>query len=131
MTDYITLAEALAIHQILIRKFGGSDGVRDMGAIESALMRPQTGYYDDIISESAALFESLAINHPFIDGNKRVAFGVVDAFLRINGYRITSTSAEIHKKMMSLFDNGTFSLAHLEPWLRSITSKAETSTDEK
>ena len=125
MTDYLTVPEALAIHQILIRKFGGSDGVRDMGALESALMRPQTGYYDDIIFEAAALFESLAINHPFIDGNKRVAFAVVDTFLRINGYALKDTSISIHTKMIEMFDTGTFTLAHLEPWLRSITTESE------
>jgi len=125
MTDYLTVPEALAIHQILIRKFGGSDGVRDMGALESALMRPQTGYYDDIIFEAAALFESLAINHPFIDGNKRVAFAVVDTFLRINGYALKDTSISIHTKMIEMFDTGTFTLAHLEPWLRSITTKID------
>ena len=125
MTDYLTVPEALAIHQILIRKFGGSDGVRDMGALESAMMRSQTGYYDDIIFEAAALFESLAINHPFIDGNKRVAFAVVDTFLRINGFALIDTSNSMHTKMMEMFDTGTFTLAHLEPWLRAITTKRE------
>jgi len=125
MTDYLTVPEALAIHQILIRKFGGSDGMRDMGALGSALMRPQTGYYDDIIFEAAALFESLAINHPFIDGNKRVAFAVVDTFLRINGFALKDTSDSIHAKMMEMFDTGTFTLAHLEPWLRAITTKVD------
>lgn len=124
MTDYVTPADALAIHQVLIRKFGGADGIRDAGALESALMRPQTGYYEDIIFEAAALFESLAINHPFIDGNKRVAFGVTDIFLRINGYRIHETSDAIHQKMMELFDTGTFNLLHIEPWLRSVTKRA-------
>lgn len=124
MTDYISLSEAVAIHQVLIRKYGGPDGVRDMGALESALMRPQTGYYDDIITEASALFESLAINHPFIDGIKRVAFGVVDTFLRINGVRLTASSNEIHQKMMEMFDSGTFNLLHIEPWLRSISKRA-------
>ncbi|NBU32619.1 MAG: type II toxin-antitoxin system death-on-curing family toxin [Actinobacteria bacterium] len=121
MTDYLTVPEAIAIHQILIRKFGGSDGIRDMGALESAMMRPQTGYYDDLIFEAAALFESLAINHPFIDGNKRVAFAVVDTFLRINGLRINQTSAEIYSRMIEMFETGTFTLSNLEPWLRRIT----------
>ena len=121
MTDYLTVPEAIAIHQILIRKFGGSDGIRDMGALESAMMRPQTGYYDDLIFEAAALFESLAINHPFIDGNKRVAFAVVDTFLRINGLRLHQTSHEIYSRMIEMFETGTFTLSNLEPWLRRIT----------
>ncbi len=118
--DYITVADALAIHTILIRKYGGSDGVRDMGALESALYRPQTGYYLDIIEESAALLESLAINHPFIDGNKRVAFAVVDAFLRINGYQINSKSSQIYAILMKFFDTHTFKYEELEKWLRKI-----------
>jgi death-on-curing protein len=57
----------------LIERFGGSHGLRDQGALESALARPQTGYYLDLIEEAAALWESLSQNHPFIDGNKRIA----------------------------------------------------------
>ena len=74
MTDYLTVVEVLAIHDDLITRYGGSHGVRDMGLLEAALFRPQTGYYADLIEEAAALWESLGQNHPFIDGNKRVAF---------------------------------------------------------
>jgi death on curing protein len=74
MPAYITLEEALRIHEVLIREFGGAHGVRDLGLLESALLRPQTGYYADLIEEAAALWESLAMNHPFVDGNKRVAY---------------------------------------------------------
>jgi len=118
--DYLTLADALALHAILIRKYGGTDGVRDMGALESALFRPQTGYYADLVAEGAALLESLAMNHPFLDGNKRVAFAVTDTFLRINGYRIESTSGEIYAQFMELFNSGTFDFQRLEAWLRSV-----------
>ena len=62
------------MHQKLIKEFGGSPGLRDKGALESALMRPQIGYYQDIIEESAAFMESLAMNHPFVDGNKPYGF---------------------------------------------------------
>lgn len=123
MLDYISLPDALAIHQVMIRKYGGSDGIRDMGALESALMRPQSGYYEDIIFEAAALFESLIINHPFIDGNKRVAFAATDIFLRINGYRVTAMHSEIHVAIMEFFDTGTCVISSIEPWLRSITDK--------
>lgn len=123
MHDYLTLPDALATQQVMIRKHGGSDGIRDTGALESALMRPQTGYYEDIIFEAAALFESLLINHPFLDGNKRVAFGATDVFLRINGYRITATSVEIHSSILHFFETGTCVLSSIEPWLRSITIK--------
>ena len=118
--DYLTLADALALHAILIRKYGGTDGVRDMGALESALFRPQTGYYADLVAEAAALLESLAINHPFLDGNKKVAFAVTDTFLRINGHQINASSLDIHAKFMEFFDSGTFDFQRLEPWLRAV-----------
>lgn len=123
--DYITVADALAMHAVLLKKYGGTDGVRDMGALESALFRPQTGYYADLIAEAAALLESLAMNHPFIDGNKRVAFAVTDTFLRINGFRIQSSSQEIYSQFMESFASGSFTFATLEPWLRSIVGATE------
>ena len=87
-TLYPTLAETLELHTRLIERFGGKDGVRDMGLLESALMRPQTGYYKSLSLEAAALLQSLAQNHPFIDGNKRVAFASTAIFLRMNNYRL-------------------------------------------
>lgn len=121
--EYLTVADALALHAILIKQYGGSDGVRDMGALESALFRPQTGYYQDLIEEAAALLESLAINHPFIDGNKRVAFAVTDTFLRINGRRITADSTVIYAKLIALFDAGDFNFDSLEKWLRELVEE--------
>lgn len=85
---YPTLTETLELHTRLIEHFGGKDGVRDMGLLESALMRPQTGYYKSLSLEAAALLQSLAQNHAFIDGNKRVAFATTAIFLRMNGYRL-------------------------------------------
>ena len=84
-TDYLTTADVLGLHRMLMQRYGGTPGLRDASALESALFRPQTGYYEDIVAEAAALMESLAINHPFIDGNKRIAFAATDVFLRING----------------------------------------------
>ena len=63
--DYLTVADVLGMHTALMQRYGGAPGVRDPGALESALFRPQTGYYEDIVAEAAALLESLAINHPF------------------------------------------------------------------
>jgi death-on-curing protein len=117
------MIEALALHAIGLKKYGGGSGIRDIGALESALFRPQTGYYADIIEQAAALLESLAVNHPFIDGNKRVAFAVTDTFLRINGHAIQSESATIYKKMIELFESNNFEFTYLEPWLRSIAQK--------
>jgi death on curing protein len=120
--DYLTLIEVLEIHEMLIEEHGGAHGLRDAGALEAALFRPQSGYYDDIIAEASALFESLAINHPFLDGNKRIAFAATDIFLRINGFRINKAPMDIYSDMMTMFDTGTFNIAHIEPWLRSCTS---------
>lgn len=120
--NHLTVADVLAMHMVLIKRYGGSDGIRDMGALESAVARPQSGYYKDVVESAAALLESLAINHPFIDGNKRVAFAATDTFLRINGYRFNSEGKEIYVTLMKFFDTGNFKLSAIEPWLRSTVS---------
>src|SRR5271170_4090654 len=100
MTEYVTTADALFFHKILIERYGGDPGIRDPGALEAALHRPQTGYYDTLTHQAAALLESLIQNHPFVDGNKRVAFAVADVFLRINGDSITAESQAIYDYVM-------------------------------
>ena len=110
---------------VLMQRYGGVLGLRDPGALEAALFRPQTGYYEDIVAQAAALLESLAINHPFLDGNKRVAFAAADVFLRINGWRLHRAPMQIHAELIQMFESGTFDFAHLEPWLRGF---AEPST---
>ncbi len=123
--DYLTVADVLGMHTILIQRYGGAGGVRDPGALEAALFRPQTGYYDDIIAEAAALLESLAINHPFVDDNKRIAFAAADVFLRINGWCLKRPPLVIHVEMLQMFEAGTFDIAHLEPWLRGFAVAQE------
>ena len=118
--DYLTVADVLGLHAILLQRYGGAPGVRDPGALEAALFRPQTGYYDDIVMEASSLLESLAINHPFVDGNKRVAFAAADVFLRINGWRLKRAPMQIFAEMIAMFENSTFDIAHLEPWLREF-----------
>ena len=120
MTEYIATADALFFHKQLIERYGGAPGVRDVGALESALQRPQTGYYGTIIEEAAALLESLVQNHPFVDGNKRVAFAVVDVFLRINGYSIVARSRGIYRQLMELFAQKAFNMEQLVPRLRKM-----------
>jgi death-on-curing protein len=120
VTEYVIIADALFFHQQLIKRYGGASGVRDAGALESALHRPQTGYYETIVPEAAALLESLVQNHPFVDGNKRVAFAVVDVFLRINGHSITADSKAIYNYITKLFEERTLDMAHLVPWLQQI-----------
>ena len=115
--NYLEIGEAIAIHDALIHEFGGSMGMRDEGVLASALMRPQLGYYDSLIEEAAALMESLANNHPFVDGNKRVAFFVTDAFLRLNGHYIDCDGREAYEFFMGLFEMNSFRFAQLCPWL--------------
>jgi death-on-curing protein len=131
MTQYVTTVDALFFHKILIERYGGAPGVRDVGALESALHRPQTGYYETIIHEAAALLESLVQNHPFVDGNKRVAFAVVDVFLRINQYEITANSKAIYDIVMALMESGDFDMDHLVPWLQQIVVKLNSHSTRK
>jgi death on curing protein len=123
--DYLTVADVLGMHTALIQRYGGAPGVRDPGALEAALFRPQTGYYEDIVAEAAALMESLAINHPFADGNKRIAFAAADVFLRINGWRLQRPPMQIFAEMMQMLESGTFDIAHLDPWLREFATAGE------
>jgi death-on-curing protein len=118
VTVYPTVPEVLFIHDTLIERFGGSHGIRDMGALESALARPQTGYYRDPIEEAAALWESLSQNHPFIDGNKRVAVTVTAAFLRVNGYRLDFADADAFAFLLDLYETGRMRFGELDAWLR-------------
>src|SRR5579871_3846566 len=109
MNDYLTMTEVLAIHADLIERYGGSTGVRDLGLLEAALFRPQTGYYADLIEEAAALWESLSQNHPFIDGDKRTAFAAAYTFLAINGAVLTANAEETLAFVTALYEAGQFS----------------------
>ncbi len=86
--QFLSVDEALGIHEHLIEEFGGQAGVRDLGLLESSLFRPQTGYYEDLATMASALFESLLFNHAFHDGKERMAFFATDVFLRLNGWRL-------------------------------------------
>jgi death-on-curing protein len=118
MTDFLTLPEVLAIHADQIERYGGSQGVRDPGLLEAALYRPQTGYYADLIEEAAALWESLAQNHPFIDGNKRTAFAATYTFLAINGAHLRADAGETYRFISGRYERSAFNFAALVPWLR-------------
>lgn len=119
MTDYLTVVEVLAIHDDLIERYGGAAGVRDLGLLEAALFRPQTGYYADLAQQAAALWESLSQNHPFIDGNKRTAFAVAYTFLVINGARLTASAPETEDFIVGLYAAGTCDFEHMTRWLRA------------
>ena len=122
MTDYLTVAEVLAMHADQIERYGGSQGVRDHGLLEAALYRPQTGYYADLIEEAAALWESLAQNHPFIDGNKRTAFAATYTFLSINGARLTADAQATYAFVTALYEANQFNFDKLVQWLRGHVS---------
>ncbi len=116
---FLTLDEALLLHQEIIATFGGAEGVRDLGLLESALFRPRTGYYTDLLEMASALFESLLINHAFVDGNKRVAFFGVDTFFRINGFKIVVSPNRAHLELMSMLENHEANKINLEKFLRN------------
>jgi death-on-curing protein len=118
---YLDMEDILAIHQRQINSYGGTPGIRDAGLIEAALARPQAGYYSGRIEEAAALWESLTMNHGFIDGNKRVGFAAAYVFLRINGIRIDASSKAILKYIIGALEAGTFNKATLEAWLHKHT----------
>lgn len=108
---------------MLIERFGGKEGVRDLGLLESALYRPGTGYYQDITEMATALFESLIMNHPFIDGNKRVAFFATDVFLRLNGYQLKVEAKSAHRFLIGLLENNQCTFDQLLPWVRESVVK--------
>ncbi|MBB4631372.1 type II toxin-antitoxin system death-on-curing family toxin [Sphingosinicella soli] len=119
MTDYLTLADVLAMHQDQVERYGGAHGLRDPGLLEAALFRPQTGYYADLIEEAAALWESMAQNHPFVDGNKRTAFAAMYTFLAINGANLNAEADETFRFISGLYETGTFRFEELVVWLRA------------
>jgi death on curing protein len=116
--DYLTVSDILGIYSILMQRYGGASGIRDKGALEAAIFRPQSGYYTDVFQEAAALMESLATNHPFIDGNKRIAFAAADVFLRINGWRLVGEPLKFHDEIITMIETKSFILETLTPWLR-------------
>lgn len=123
-TKYPTLAEVLFLHQRLLERFGGSQGVRDLGLLDSALARPQSGYYTSLSEEAAALLQSLCQNHAFVDGNKRVAFATAAVFLRMNGYRIVATADNAESFMIDDVIKGKASLAEITSWIEAHLQKA-------
>src|SRR3989442_9940075 len=118
MANYLTVAEVYLMQHRLIEMFGGVHGVRDKGAVEAAVFRPQTGYYNSIEEEAAALMESLANNHGFLDGNKRIAFTAADVFLRRNGFYIEVGSLVGYEFINGSMDRHEFRFAQILDWIR-------------
>jgi death-on-curing protein len=118
MPEFLTVAEVYRMQHRLIELFGGRYGVRDRGAVESAVFRPQTGYYNCIEEQAAALMESLANNHGFIDGNKRIAFTSADVFLRRNGFYLEVEGIDGHAFIDGSIARHEFRFAQILVWIR-------------
>lgn len=125
MKRYLIKDEVIFIHKYLIEEFGGIHGVRNNNSLEAPVMRPQSGYYKDIYEESSALMESLALNHPFVDGNKRISFFATDVFLRINGYYIDCNAEEAFKFYVENLEKNAFRFNNILNWLKEKIKKQQ------
>jgi death-on-curing protein len=114
---YLTVAEAVAIHHFQIEEYGGERGLLNQGSLEAAVFRPQTGYYNDLSEEAAALLESLVNNHAFVDGNKRVGFAAAHTFLLINGFDMDVSSKAAGEFMLKTMTEGKFRFLLLHEWI--------------
>jgi death on curing protein len=114
---YLTVGEVLEIHHELIEIYGGIHGLRDQRLLESAVFRPQIGYYHTIVDEAAALIESLANNHPFLDGNKRIAFAAAHTFLLMNGHDLEVEPDEAADFVIQSLERGEFKFGTIRNWL--------------
>lgn len=117
---YLTVADVLLIHFTAVELRGGLHGVKNQGALESAVFRPQSGYYADLVEEAAALFESLVNNHPFHDANKRTGFIATSTFLRLNGFRLVVTADAAEQYLLENLRAGTFRFERIREWLRTV-----------
>lgn len=119
MMPHLTSDDVLQIHAALIRDFGGAAGTRDPRLLDAAVNRPLSGYYDDAIQEASALWESLAQNHPFVDGNKRTGFACATRYLALNGLDLNEDAEfQAAKFILDLFHTGEFKFEKLDAWLR-------------
>jgi len=114
---YLTVAEIAAIHHHQIEEYSGESGMLNQGSLEAAVFRPQTGYYNDLSEEAAALLESLVNNHPFVDGNKRVGFAAAHTFLLMNGFDLDVASKAAFDFVMKALAEGKFRFALLHEWI--------------
>ncbi len=126
---YITLAEVMALHRAVLEAAGGAGGIRDLGGLESAVAQPRMSFgggdlYPSLVEKAAALCFSLALDHPFVDGNKRVAHAAMETFLFLNGNEIDAAVAEQERVMLDL-GAGRLSRDEFLGWLRDhVTERA-------
>ena len=118
---WLRIDRVIAIHQLQIAEHGGTDGLRDIGLLESALARPlNISLYEpsaDVAVLAASYAYGIINNHPFLDGNKRTGYTVMETFLVLNGYALNATLREKYETVIALA-NGTLSEDALPTWLR-------------
>lgn len=119
---YLSLAEVLEIHRLVLAQAGGSDGIRDLGALESALAQPNMTFdgqelYPTLAEKASALCFSLVANHPFLDGNKRVGHAAMETFLFLNGQEISASVDEQEQVFLALAE-GKLERDRLVEWIR-------------
>jgi death on curing protein len=107
--NFLTLHEVLVLHEDQIAQFGGTSGVRDVGLLESALAQPQASFGGELLhptihEQATAYLYHLAMNHPFLDGNKRTAFAVMDAFLWLNGYELNLNDDQAYQLVIDVVE---------------------------
>ena len=118
---YLSLQEVITLHSLLIAQSGGSSGLRDRGALESAVAQPEASFggeelYQDLASKTAALGHSLIQNHPFVDGNKRIGHAAMEVFLLLNGHEIAA-SVDDQEKIILDVASGNVSRNELGEWI--------------
>ena len=126
MTRYLTFAEVLQLHQSVLERWGGAGGIRDINALESALAQSRQSFgdadlYPDLPSKAAALCFSLVLNHPFIDGNKRIGHAAMEVFLLVNGHELRAPVDEQERIVLDLAAGQLARDAFLEWVKRHIT----------
>lgn len=125
---HLSLAEVIELHRMVIEQAGGSPGLRDLGALESAVAQPRMIFggadlYPSLVEKSAALCFSLVKNHPFVDGNKRVGHAAMETLLVLNGSEIEASTDEQEQLVLALAA-GQLSLEDLVGWLRGHVREA-------
>ena len=118
---YLTLGEVVELHRVVIETTGGASGIRDLGALESALAQPRASFggvdlHTSLTDKAAALCFSLVMNHPFLDGNKRVGHAATETFLMLNGSEIDASIDEQERLMLDLA-SGQRTREQLAAWL--------------
>ena len=122
----ISVEQAIKIHENMIKKFGGSIGLRDLNGLKSALARPFQTFdgadlYPDIFTKAAAVGESIVINHPFIDGNKRTGYVLMEALLRFGNYKISASDPDLYNFVISI-STSERSFDEIVTWLKENTT---------